>query len=238
MSGSQDNNPSRSFSSSTSKTDWNPLLSHSSAIGILKPGVVFNVYNTNPTSSSSSSSTASAGSSSSPSMLAQPRLVRTTHAPSGASVFASDSALGSSYPFGPQATAFTVLDIRNAVPVRLDEPEADTSQIALPRCPPRGVVACVSDIPTGFGGNSPMHRTESVDYAVVLSGEIVLTLDGGEEKTVGVGEFIVQAGTNHKWANRAAGPCRILFVMVAAEKIVLRDGTVMEETVFNKPAAK
>jgi quercetin dioxygenase-like cupin family protein len=84
-----------------------------------------------------------------------------------------------------------------------------------------------------------MHRTESIDYAVVLSGEIVLTLDGGEEKTVGVGEFIVQAGTNHKWANRAAGPCRILFVMVAAEKIVLRDGTVLEETNFKSlPAAK
>ncbi|KAB5555074.1 hypothetical protein GE09DRAFT_1059281 [Coniochaeta sp. 2T2.1] len=69
MSGSKDNNQSRSSSSSTSKTDWDPLLAHSSAIGILKPGVVFNVFNTNATSSSSSSS-AAAGSSSS--MLPHP----------------------------------------------------------------------------------------------------------------------------------------------------------------------
>ncbi|KAH8911155.1 hypothetical protein BR93DRAFT_322452 [Coniochaeta sp. PMI_546] len=232
MSGSQENNPSRSSSSSTSKADWDPLLAHSSAIGILKPGVVFNVFNTNP--ASSSSSTAASGSSSS--MLPQPRLVRTTHTPSGTSVFASDEVLVPRTPFGPQATAFTVLDIRNAVPVDLGE-QTDTSQVVLPRCPPGGVIAAISDIPGGFGHAAPMHRTQSIDYAVVISGEIVLGLDGGEEKVVRAGEFIIQAGTNHTWTNRAAGPCRILFVMVGAEKIVLGDGTVLEETSFKSVSA-
>lgn len=90
----------------------------------------------------------------------------------------------------------------------------------------------ISDIPGGTGHTAPMHRTQSIDYAVVISGEIVLGLDGGEEKVVRAGEFIIQAGTNHTWINRAAGPCRILFFMVGAEKIVLGDGTVLEETSF------
>jgi quercetin dioxygenase-like cupin family protein len=77
-----------------------------------------------------------------------------------------------------------------------------------------------------------MHRTLSLDYAVVLSGEIVCRLDGGEEKTVKAGEFLVQRGVNHEWHNRLDVPCRVLFVMTAAEKIVLADGTELEETVF------
>jgi hypothetical protein len=229
-----DNNPSRSSSSSTSKPNWDPLLSHSSALGILKPGLVFNTYNPNPTSSSSSSAGPSSRSSSSMA-LPQPRLVRTTHTADGVSVFASDETLVPRTPFGPQATAFTVLDIRTQVPVKLDE-QVDATKVGLPRCPPAGVIFAISDYPGG-GYAVPMHRTVSLDYAVVLSGEIVLGLDGGEEKVVRAGEFIVQGGVNHTWTNRAAGPCRMLFVMVAAEKVVLGDGRVLEETVlFKKPA--
>ena len=58
-----------------------------------------------------------------------------------------------------------------------------------------------------------------------MSGEIVLMLDGGEEKTIRAGEFIVQRGANHAWANRSQQVCRIMVVMVAADKIVLEDGT-------------
>ena len=79
-----------------------------------------------------------------------------------------------------------------------------------------------------------MHRTLSIDYAVVLSGEIVLSLDGGEEKTVKTGEFMVQRGANHAWHNRTQEPCRILVVMVGTEKIVLADGKALEATVFGK----
>lgn len=77
-----------------------------------------------------------------------------------------------------------------------------------------------------------MHRTLSLDYAVVLSGEIVCRLDGGEEKTVKAGEFLVQRGVNHEWHNRLDIPCRVMFVMTAAQKIVLDDGTELEETVL------
>jgi quercetin dioxygenase-like cupin family protein len=73
-----------------------------------------------------------------------------------------------------------------------------------------------------------------LDYSVVISGEIVLRLDGGEEKTIRAGEFIVQRGCNHEWLNRSDQVCRIAVVMVGAEKIVLGDGTPLEESVFKK----
>ncbi|KAJ7080404.1 hypothetical protein B0H15DRAFT_857040 [Mycena belliarum] len=102
----------------------------------------------------------------------------------------------------------------------------------LPRCPPTGVLCCITDIQPG--GSAPMHRTQSMDYAVVLSGEIVLSLDNGEEKTVKTGEFMVQRGVKHAWHNRTQETCRIMVVMVGTEQIVLADGTVLEETVFGK----
>ncbi|KAJ6619459.1 hypothetical protein B0H10DRAFT_2025685 [Mycena sp. CBHHK59/15] len=79
-----------------------------------------------------------------------------------------------------------------------------------------------------------MHRTLSLDYAVVLTGKIVLRLDGGDKATVRAGEFIVQRGVNHEWHNRTDEPCRILVVMVGSEKVVLADGKEFDATVFGK----
>lgn len=58
-----------------------------------------------------------------------------------------------------------------------------------------------------------MHRTESVDYGVVIEGEITLVLDAGE-MTLQAGSVVVQRGTNHAWANRSGRVCRMLFVLV------------------------
>ena len=62
-----------------------------------------------------------------------------------------------------------------------------------------------------------MHRTRSVDYAIVLSGEVDLMLD-----TTSVhlkpGDTIVQQATNHGWVNRGTVPCRILFVLMDAKE--------------------
>lgn len=100
---------------------------------------------------------------------------------------------------------------------------------ALPRCPSSGVFFGVTEIPANY--QVPMYRTISLDYAAVLSGEIVCELDGGEEKTIQAGDCIIQQGTNHQWLNRTENPCRILFVTVGAEKVVLQDGNVLGETV-------
>jgi len=58
-----------------------------------------------------------------------------------------------------------------------------------------------------------MHRTETIDYGVVLEGEVVLILDEGET-TCRAGDIVVQRGTNHGWANRSGSNCRILFVLI------------------------
>jgi mannose-6-phosphate isomerase-like protein (cupin superfamily) len=58
-----------------------------------------------------------------------------------------------------------------------------------------------------------MHRTQSVDYALVLEGEITLVLDK-EETVMREGDFLVERGTNHAWANRSGKPCRMLFVLI------------------------
>jgi hypothetical protein len=60
-----------------------------------------------------------------------------------------------------------------------------------------------------------MHRTRSIDYAIVLSGEIWAIMDVGETKMV-AGDVLVQRGTNHAWANRSNAPCVIAFVLIDA----------------------
>jgi mannose-6-phosphate isomerase-like protein (cupin superfamily) len=62
-----------------------------------------------------------------------------------------------------------------------------------------------------------MHRTRSVDYAVILSGEIEMKLD---DVTVPLkpGDVVVQQATNHAWVNRGTQPCRILFVLMDAKE--------------------
>ncbi len=66
---------------------------------------------------------------------------------------------------------------------------------------------------TGKAKHPFMHRTESVDYALCLSGEITLVLDD-EEVTMREGDFLVERGTNHAWANRSGKPCKMLFVLI------------------------
>ena len=58
-----------------------------------------------------------------------------------------------------------------------------------------------------------MHRTETVDYGIVLEGEVTLILDIGET-VVRAGDIVIQRGTNHGWANRSGKPCRIAFVLI------------------------
>jgi hypothetical protein len=58
-----------------------------------------------------------------------------------------------------------------------------------------------------------MHRTETIDYGIVLFGEVVLILDDAEV-TVKAGDVIVQCGTIHAWANRSDKVCRMAFVLI------------------------
>lgn len=65
------------------------------------------------------------------------------------------------------------------------------------------------------------HKTESLDYAVVLDGEIYAMLDEGET-LMKSGDVLIQRATNHSWSNRSGANCRMLFVLLA-----LREGQIL-----------
>ena len=62
-----------------------------------------------------------------------------------------------------------------------------------------------------------MHRTRSIDYAVIMSGEIDMLLDDGEVHFK-AGDVLVQQGTNHAWVNRGTEMCRIAFILIDAQE--------------------
>ena len=72
-----------------------------------------------------------------------------------------------------------------------------------------------------FGpGNPDMnHRTDSVDYAVVMSGEIDMELDDGVSVHLKAGDVLVQRGTIHNWKNRGTEPCLIAFILISAKSV-------------------
>jgi quercetin dioxygenase-like cupin family protein len=69
-------------------------------------------------------------------------------------------------------------------------------------------------------GNTPrVHRTDSIDYAVIMEGEIDMELEEGEFIHLKQGDVLVQRGTVHNWVNRGSGPCTIAFILIDAKRV-------------------
>ena len=64
-----------------------------------------------------------------------------------------------------------------------------------------------------------MHRTETLDYALLLSGECDLELDDGKTVHMKPGDFVVQRGTMHAWVNTGKEPCRFAFILIDADPV-------------------
>ena len=62
-----------------------------------------------------------------------------------------------------------------------------------------------------------MHRTRTIDYAIIMAGEIDMLLDDTEIH-LKAGDVLIQQGTNHAWVNRGTKPCRIAFVLIDAKE--------------------
>ncbi len=69
----------------------------------------------------------------------------------------------------------------------------------------------------GYARHANTHRTKSIDYAIVLDGEIDMLMDDSEIK-VKSGDVVVQQGTNHAWVNNSGKNCRMAFVLVDAKR--------------------
>ncbi|RDW88543.1 hypothetical protein BP6252_00575 [Coleophoma cylindrospora] len=111
----------------------------------------------------------------------------------------------------------------NAFPVELSH-EADVSTYShyLQNLPgitiPGGTVLRYVDMKPG--ATSPMHRTVSLDYGVVLEGEVELVLDSGEVRLLKRGHVAVQRGTNHAWRNASQTSwARMLYVLQEAKPL-------------------
>ena len=105
-------------------------------------------------------------------------------------------------------TKETPADIR--VGTEIADP-ADEPHITPP--PPGGSRFVVIDYPPGNTGT--MHRTETIDYIIVLTGEIDMVMDASTV-TLRAGDTMVQRGTNHAWFNRGSENARVAFVLVDA----------------------
>ena len=117
-------------------------------------------------------------------------------------------------------TRTTPADIR--VGSVLDDP-ADESHVTPP--PPNGSRFVVIDYPPGNSGT--MHRTETIDYVIVMTGEIDMVMDDSTV-TLRAGDVMVQRGTNHAWFNRGTENARIAFVLVDAEPLGIGHARVHE----------
>ena len=76
----------------------------------------------------------------------------------------------------------------------------------------------VTDFPPGYRGD--MHRTETLDYVIVVSGKIEMELDD-EVLNLNQGDVVVMRGTNHRWSNKADSVARVAFVLTGAKPIGL-----------------
>jgi quercetin dioxygenase-like cupin family protein len=82
--------------------------------------------------------------------------------------------------------------------------------------PVNGSRFAVIDFPPG--NKAHMHRTETLDYVIVLEGEIEMDMDDSTVK-MKAGDIMVQRGTNHAWANRSSSRARVVFVLIDAEPL-------------------
>ena len=143
-------------------------------------------------------------------MPLQVRRVVTGHDRSGKAVVTIDeiAKTGSARP----GVTTSVIWSSEGFPISNDG-DADEAKRQVGTWHPNGTVFRIIEFAPGNGGRN--HRTDSLDYAVVLSGEIDMDLDGTETH-LKAGDVIVQRGTIHNWINRGREPCVIAFVLIDA----------------------
>ena len=154
--------------------------------------------------------------------MSVPRRVVTGHTADGVSVVLSDGPVPVSRSLPEDGVEFHEIWNTEGAPVRIvaAEPNEPTGRTLAVPPPPRGTKIRINEFAPGHlderGLQSPVHRTASVDYGIVLEGEITLVLDDSEV-ILRSGDIVVQRGTDHAWANRGETVARVVFVLVDGE---------------------
>jgi quercetin dioxygenase-like cupin family protein len=143
--------------------------------------------------------------------MSVPRRVVTGHDPSGRSIVLSDGPVPRTHE--NEYAVFHELWNTKAMPAPVAPTEPEPTERPLVTPPdPNGTIVRITVIKAGE--RSPMHRTQSIDYGIVLEGEIWLVLDDGSQTRLGPGYVAIQRGTDHAWENRSDAPARIAFILV------------------------
>jgi quercetin dioxygenase-like cupin family protein len=144
------------------------------------------------------------------------RRIVTGHDASGKSTVLSDGA-APNVQRRPSGLVSTLLWATDETPAKFSTTDRAAREIGIPP-PPRGSIFRVVDFPPAAENPDPMmHRTASIDYGIVLEGEIDLVLDGSEVR-MQAGDVLVQQGTVHGWINRGKINCRVAFILIDANE--------------------
>ena len=153
--------------------------------------------------------------------MTAPRRVVTGHDSNGKSVVLADGPPPQHHPMhGPEVGAdfHEIWNSTQPVPLLTPAEATEPNERAFTIMPVSGHLLRIIEIypPSQGGKRTVMHRTGTLDYVVVLSGEIVLVLDDSEV-TLRQGDVAVQRGTDHAWENRSAQPARMAFFHIDAQ---------------------
>jgi quercetin dioxygenase-like cupin family protein len=158
-----------------------------------------------------------------PAMDTPYRRIVTGHSPGGKAIIHSDTTLAPVSLYDPSKPPSNdhagCINIHRSegFPANNNVPFTELHGTPIPLVDPIRTSIRIIDMPPGT--SSPLHRTVSLDFGVVLKGEVVLELDDGVETTVKEQSTVVQRGTIHAWHNRTKEVSRMLFVLLPAEKV-------------------
>jgi mannose-6-phosphate isomerase-like protein (cupin superfamily) len=144
------------------------------------------------------------------------RRIVTGHDASGKSVIAMDG-YATNHKYPNERMISSLLWCTDSAPATWDTKEDMGARILGTAPPPNGTRFMHSDLAPGEveHGWPHMHRTDSIDYKIIISGEVTMYLD--DTKTVcKAGDVIIGMGTNHAWVNEGTVPCRSVTVLVDA----------------------
>ena len=144
------------------------------------------------------------------------RRIVTAHDASGKAVVSTDGTVESSP--GKIDKSLSAVDIWWTRSVPADVAGHDARTEASPGMPtPGGTLLKILELAPGT--QPVMHKTETLDYVIVMDGEVDMLLDDGVLVHMKAGELMIQRGTMHGWTNRSDRPCRIAFVLVDANSV-------------------
>ncbi|KAF7561474.1 hypothetical protein G7046_g2650 [Stylonectria norvegica] len=157
----------------------------------------------------------------------------TTHSPAGRAIIHSSDTQGLSPYTGMRTSHKTVYntsefpaDLNNEADIKFHQQIAASGSLSLVK--KSGTVCRIVDFAPG---NIPlMHRTQSLDYGVLLEGSIMMELDDGHQMTLAPGDVAIQRATNHVWKNPSSTQwARMLFVLQDCKPLTIDGNTFGED---------